>query len=81
MNTTQTTAPDTNYEIIDLGNEQFVELESDDHLIKMRVIDEDGEAEATVGLTIEEAEALIAKLAVKVAQARLVDLNKIARTR
>lgn len=77
--TTQTTAPDTNYEIIDLGNGQFVELESDDHLIKLRAVD--SEADATVGLTIEEAEALIAKLAVKVAQARLVDLNKIRRTR
>lgn len=63
------TQQDTNYQLIDLDNGQSVELESDADLISMRVIDE--ESEATVGLTIDEAEQLIAKLAVKVAQARL----------
>jgi hypothetical protein len=68
MTTTQTTQ-DSNYELIDLGNGQTIELESDGNLIAIHANDE--ESATSVGLTIAEAEALIAKLAVKVAQARM----------
>lgn len=61
----------THSEILDLGNEQTIELllESEDGLIGVNVFD--GDETATVGLTIGEAEALIAKLAVKIAQLRM----------
>lgn len=63
---------DTNYEIVELTGSQYIELESDGpELIALHVGNDPDAESVTVGLTLDEAEALIAKLAVKLAQARL----------
>ena len=65
---------DTNYEIVQITgvNPQHVELESEEEYVLLHTAgDGDDPGASSLKLSIAEAEELIAKLAVKVAQARM----------